>query len=120
MKGEGKYNICKDYFGLDFDKIFWSRLAPIHISKDDGYYRCDCCNKFPHECKNARSAKEYDKIRRVVDIDSEAFGVSSYLVPIRQTGYLRADLHAEAPLIWKIQRELARAAGFELMRGSFY
>lgn len=115
-----KPNIYKDYFKFDFEKIYWSRLAPIHISEDDGLYRCDCCGKFPHECDNVRSAKEYYKIRRIVDADSEAFGVRSYLVPIKQTGYLRADLHSEASLIWKVQRELAKAAGFELMRSNFY
>ena len=115
-----KPNIYKDYFKFDFEKIYWSRLAPIHISKDEERYRCDCYNKFPHECKNARSAKEYDKIRRIVDADSEAFGVSNYLVPIKKTGYLRADLHSEAPLIWKVQRELAKAAGFELVRSTFW
>ncbi len=111
-------NVYKDYFHFDFDKIFWSKLAPIHIG-NDGLYRCDCCNKFPHECENKKSATEYDKIRQVVEKE-DAFGVSSYLSPIRYTGYLRADLHADANLIWKIQRELARAAGFELMRSNFW
>lgn len=115
-----KYNIYKDFFGFGFDRVYWSRLAPIHISKSDGLYRCDCCGKFPHECDNSRSASEYEKIRQIVDRDSEAFGVSSYLFPIRQTGYLRTDLHTEAPLIWKVQRELARAAGFELIRSNFW
>ena len=112
-------NIYQDYFHFDFDKIYWSRLAPIHIS-NDGEYRCDCCNKHPHECENKKSAAEYDKIRRIVDKEYEAFGVSSYLVPIRQTGYLRADLYRDANLIWKIQRELANAAGFTLIRSSFW
>lgn len=110
----------RDFFKFDFDKIYWSRLAPIHISEQDGLYRCDCCNKFPHECANKKSAAEYDKIRRVVDADYEAFGVTSYLYSIRKTGYLRADLHPEAPLIWKVQRELAKAAGFELVRSNFW
>lgn len=113
-------NIYKDFFNFGFDKIYWSRLAPIHISKRDGLYHCDCCDKFPHECDNKRSAAEYDKIRQVVDADYEAFDVSSYLTPIRETGYLRADLHPEANLIWKIQRELAKAAGFELIRSTFW
>lgn len=112
-------NIYKDYLHFDFDKIFWNRLAPIHVASD-GRYRCDCCNKFPHECNNKKSSTEYDKIRQVVDEESEGFGVSSYLYPIRQTGYLRADLFADANLIWKVQRELARVAGFELIRSSFY
>ncbi len=112
-------NVYKDYLKLDFDKIYWSRLAPIHIASD-GRYRCDCCNKFPHECENKKSAVEYDKIRRIVDKEYEAFGVSSYLYPITQTGYLRADLYADANLIWKIQRELARVAGFELIRSRFF
>lgn len=112
-------NIYRDYFGFDFSKIYWSRLVDIHIDKD-GLYRCDCCNKWPHECDNKRSAAEYDKIRQVVHKDFEAFGVSSYLYPIRETGYLRADLHVEAPLIWKIQRELAKAAGFTLRRSNFW
>ena len=114
-----KPNLYKDYFGFDFDKIRWSRLVPIHISDNDGLYRCDCCNKFPHECDNKESAAEYDKIRQVVDADYKAFNVSNYLHPIKETGYLRADLHQEAPLIWKIQRELAKAAGFELVRSYF-
>ena len=114
-----KPNIYKDYFKFDFTKIYWSRLAPIHISKDEERYRCDCCNKFPHECKNARSAKEYDKIRRIVDIEHDAFGVASYLTPIRETGWVRADLNP-APIIWKVQRELAKAAGFELVRSCFW
>ena len=113
-------NLYRDYFGFDFDKIRWSRLAPIHISDDDGLYHCDCCNKLPHECDNKKSAAEYDKIRQVVDADYEAFNVSSYLHPIKETGYLRADLYQEAPLIWKIQRELAKAAGFDLVRSSFW
>lgn len=112
-------NIYRDYFCLDFDRIFWSRLAPIHIGSD-GLYRCDCCNKYPHECDNKKSAAEYDKIRRIVDKEYDAFGVSSYLYPIRHTGYLRADLFQDANLIWKIQRELASAAGFQLIRSSFY
>lgn len=112
-------NVYKDYFQFDFDKIYWSRLAPIHIASD-GYYRCDCCNKFPHECDNKKSAAEYDKIRQVVDKDYEAFDVSNYLCPIKWTGYLRADMHYEAWLIWKIQRELAKAAGFELKRSEFW
>lgn len=112
-------NIYKDYFHFDFDKIFWSRLAPIHIASD-GRYRCDCCDKFPHECDNKKSATEYGKIRRVVDAEGDGFGVSSYLYPIRQTGYLRTDLFTDANLIWKIQRELARVAGFELVRSNFW
>ncbi|MCM1043344.1 MAG: hypothetical protein NC350_03950 [Corallococcus sp.] len=112
-------NVYKDYLGFEFDKIFWSRLVPIHIASD-GLYRCDCCNKFPHECINKKSAAEYDKIRRIVDIEREGFGVSSYLYPIRHTGYLRADMFYDADLIWKIQRELARVAGFELKRSSFF
>lgn len=114
-----KWNTYKDYFHFDFDKIFWSRLAPIHIDDSDDCYRCDCCNKYPHECENKKSATEYDKIRRIVDKEYEGFGVSSYLYPIRHTGYLRADLFADADLIWKIQRELANKAGFELIRSSF-
>ena len=113
-------NIYKDQFGFDFDRIYWGRLAPIHISNDDGLYRCDCCNKFPHECANNESAIEYDKIRQVVDADYNAFSVSNYLYPIKETGCLRADLHPEAPLIWKVQRELAKAAGFELVRSNFW
>ena len=112
-------NIYRDYFKFDFTKIYWSRLAPIHISKDEERYRCDCCNKFPHECDNKESAAEYDKIRQIVNKEQRAFGVSSYLVPIKETGYLRADLHP-AQIIWKIQRELAKAAGFELVRSSFW
>lgn len=112
-------NIYKDYYHFDFNKIFWSKLAPIHIA-NDGLYRCDCCNKYPHECDNKKSATEYEKIQQIVNISSDGFGVSSYLYPIRQTGYLRADLFYEANLIWKIQRELANAAGFELKRSSFY
>lgn len=112
-------NIYKDYLRFDFDKIFWSKLAPIHIA-NDGLYRCDCCNKYPHKCDNKKSAQEYDKIRQIVDKEYEAFGVSSYLTPIRQTGYLKADLFADANLIWKIQRELADKAGFTLARSSFY
>ena len=112
-------NIYRDYFNFDFNRICWSRLAPIHISKDDGLYRCDCCNKFPHECNNKKSAVEYDKIRQIVDKEYKAFNVPSYLVPIKETGYLRADLH-QAQIIWKIQRELAKATGFELMRSNFW
>lgn len=112
-------NIYRNYLNLNFDKIYWSRLAPIHIATD-GLYRCDCCNKYPHECNNKQSAAEYNKIRQVVDKESDAFGVSDYCTPIRQTGYLRSDLWADANLIWKIQRELAKAAGFELMRSSFW
>ena len=114
-----KPNIYKNVLGLDFTKIYWSRLAPIHISEDENQYRCDCCNKLPHECSNKRSAVEYNKIRQVVDIESDAFGVSSYLVPIRETGWVRADLNP-AQLIWKVQRELAKAAGFELVRSTFW
>lgn len=114
-----KYNIYKDYFHFDFDKIFWSRLVPIHIGSD-GLYRCNCCGEFPHECKNKKSAAEYDKIRQVVDRESDGFGVSSYLVPIRQTGWLRADHFADSHLIWRIQRELADRAGFVLRRSSFW
>ena len=112
-------NIYKDYFNFNFGKIFWSRLAPIHIASD-GCYRCNCCNKYPHECSNKKSAVEYEKIRQIVDAESDGFGVSSYLVPIKQTGYIRADLFYDANLIWKIQRELARVAGFELRRSNFY
>ena len=112
-------NVYKDYLGLNFNKIYWSRLAPIHIA-EDGLYRCDCCNKYPHECDNKESAAEYSKIKQVVDEEDEGFGVSSYLIPIKQTGYLRADNFYDANLIWKIQRELAHSAGFELMRSSFF
>lgn len=111
-------NIYKFYFGFDFEKIFWSRLVPIHIDSD-GLYRCDCCNKYPHECENKESAAEYNKIRQIVEKE-EGFGVSSYLIPIRETGYLRADLFPDSALIWKIQRELAKAAGFNLRRSSFF
>ena len=100
-------NIYRDYLGLNFNCIYWKKLAPIHISSD-GTYRCDCCNKLPHECNNKESATEYNKIRQVVDIESEAFGVSDYTIPIKQTGYLRADLHSDAQLIWKVQRFLLR------------
>ena len=41
------------------------------------------------------------------------------LYQLGKTGYLRADLHP-AQIIWKIQRELVKAAGFELMRGNFW
>ncbi|MCM1322916.1 MAG: hypothetical protein NC218_01885 [Acetobacter sp.] len=113
------WNVYRDYFKFDFTRIYWSRLADIHIA-EDGLYRCDCCNKYPHECDNKKSAKEYDKIRQVVDKEDDGFGVGSYLVPITETGYLRADQYADAQLIWKIQRELAKAAGFELQRSSFW
>lgn len=111
-------SIYKSYFGFKFNKIFWSRLAPIHIGSD-GLYYCDCCNKHPHECENKASAVEYDKIRQIVEKE-DGFGVSSYLIPIKQTGYLRADLFGDSDLIWKIQRELAKAAGFSLRRSSFF
>lgn len=110
-------NVYRDYLGLNFNKIYWSRLAPIHIAKD-GLYRCDCCNKYPHECNNKESAAEYDKIKQVADKEDEVLG--DYLVPITETGYLRSDQFADAPLIWRIQRELAHSAGFELMRSSFF
>lgn len=110
-------NVYKDYLKLNFTKIYWSRLAPIHIC--DGLYRCDCCNKYPHECVNKRSANEYDKIRQVIEKE-DGFGVASYLVPIKTTGYLRADQYADADLIWKIQRELAYKARFILRRSSFW
>lgn len=113
-------NIYRDYLGLNFNKIYWSKLSTIHISSSDGLYRCDCCNKYPHECDNQVSANEYDKIRQVVDKETEGFGVSDYLVPIKETGYLRADLYPDAYLIWKVQRELADKAGFNLHRSNFW
>ena len=115
---ECKYNIYRDYYNLPFTKIYWSRLVPIRIKL--GRYVCECCNLPPHECKNERSAKEYDKIRQVVELDGEYFGVTSYVEPIRATGYLRADQIKSHDLIWKIQRELAKSAGFTLSHSSFW
>lgn len=113
------WNVYRDYFKFDFTRIYWSRLAYIHIDSNTGEYRCDCCNKPPHECDDKRSAVEYDKIRRVVDKEENGFGVTSYLDPIRCTGWLRSDLFADKNLIWKIQRVLADRAGFELIRSNF-
>ncbi len=111
-------NIYKDFFGLNFSKIYWSRLAQIHIASD-GLYRCDCCDRYPHECCNELSAKEYEKIKKIVEVE-DGFGVSTYLCPIKTTGYLRTDQFCDAYLIWKIQRELANKAGFVLRRSSFW
>lgn len=113
------WNVYRDYFGFDFSRIYWSRLVYIHIDENTGEYRCDCCDKLPHECDNKRSAAEYDKIRRVVEKEQDGFGITNYLCPIKQTGWLRADLFADAHLIWKIQRILADRAGFELIRSDF-
>ena len=116
------WNVYRDYLGLNFNKVHWSKLVPIHIDIENGVeiYKCDCCNKYPHECNNKASAIEYDKIRQIVDKDYDAFGVSEYIYPIKQTGYLRADQHPNANLIWKVQRELASRAGFQLIRSDFW
>lgn len=118
MNKENK-SIYELYYELDFNRIYWSRLVSIHIDKNCGEYRCNCCNKEPHKCNNIKSAKEYDKIRRIMEVEI-GFMNPNYLYPITQTGWLRADLFATSKTIWKIQRELAKSAGFKLKKSSFW
>lgn len=114
-----KDNFYKDYYGLSFTKIYWSKLAYLHISNKDGQYYCDCCNKHPTECSNVESANEYKKIEQIID-KSDIWGSASLNYPVYQTGWIRWDNNADAALISKIQRELARCAGFTMRRSSFW
>ena len=40
-----------NYYGLSFNKIYWSRLVPLYIDAN-GFYKCCCCHKSPLQCKN--------------------------------------------------------------------
>ncbi len=115
-----KYNIYRDYYGFVFTKIYWSRMVFLHIDKESGLYKCNCCNKNPLECANSKSVNEYKKLQMIYDISHEVLGCSQIDVPIYQTGWIRADNNLEATLCWKIQREMAKKAGFTLRRSSFF
>lgn len=112
-------NIYKDYYGLQFTKIYWSKLASIHIDRATSEYRCDCCGKQPTECNNQESAEEYKKIEKVID-KTDIWGSAGLNYPVYDTGWIRYDNNSDARLISKIQRELAKSAGFKLRRSSFW
>jgi len=123
--------IYRDYYSLPFTRIYWSRLLPIYVDRECGEYRCECCRKLPHECDNEESAKEYQKILMLAETAHEKgaptdrgdyvnitpFG-NCYPVPLYETGGIRVDQHGRtiAQVVWKVQRELAKSAGFKLMR----
>lgn len=112
------YNIYFDYFKLPFKRILWSKLVNLHVDKTTGRYLCDCCNKHPMQCENNESAYEYSKINAIIK-RTDSFSHNNVDIPIYETGYIRADLHSEARLVWKIQRVLAERGGIILHKSPF-
>lgn len=116
--GRAMKNNPYSYHNLPFTKIYWSRLVNLYIGKDK-LYKCICCDKNPIECNNENSATEYRKINQFMNA-SRLFG-TDVDYPIYETGWIRVDQHGrdEARVVWKIQRELAKRAGFDLLRSQF-
>jgi len=112
-------NIYKDCYNLPFSKIYFSKMVDLYIGKD-GLYKCVCCDKHPIKCSDKESAKEYQKIQDFMDAEDRLFG-TDVDYPIKETGYIRIDQHNRSTCraVWKIQRELAKKAGFDLLRSPF-
>ncbi len=113
-------NIYRDFYHLPFTKIYWSKLVDLEIGKD-GLYKCVCCKKHPIKCENKASAKEYNKIQMFMDAEDRLLGTDVDF-PIKETGWIRVDQHGRniSQMVWKLQRELAKRAGFELLESYFW
>lgn len=84
-------------------------------------YKCKCCNKHPLECDNEASVKEYRKIQEFMDAEPGLFVYIDVGVVIKETGYIMTDQFNSkvCAAVWRIQRELAKKAGFKLLRTPF-
>jgi hypothetical protein len=112
-------SIYRDYYKLPFDKIYWSKLVSLYVDSE-GLYKCCCCHKSPLDCKNQLSVNEYQKIQDIMNKENLLLGGDVDL-PIYETGWIRVDQCGKtiANMVWKIQRELSKKAGFKLLKSDF-